>query len=385
MDKLDGATAEFVVEHLAGLVMVPVWLVDHETRVLASSPPGDRGQLWAKIEARPVADNTCFTLPSGDELVLGTVQPGELLPTTETLARLVTLLVEQAHLINGLRHAQELRNRFIYRLLHGPPRDEAATRREGQMLGLTFAYPRTVLVLDATDYIMAPLSGAWSEVAEGRVIRRTQLALATINRFFHQPNEALAAYLGDGEIVILKAYNPSAGNGTGHSAGASAPRWADLAGLRQTAEGLLSHLRAELNATLTIGLGRSWPELSGLARSYAEAHNVAQLGRRFVGMNRVYSFDSLGLAAFIGEADLALKAELAAHLLAPLAAEPALLETLRAFFVLDGNPGPTAQRLNIHRNTLTYRLDKLTGMTGLDPRRFDDSFQLRAALMLQPV
>nr|MDQ2806037.1 hypothetical protein [Chloroflexota bacterium] len=70
MDKIDVATAELVVENLAGVVTAPVWLLDHEQRVLASSPAGDRGQLWAKIESGPVADQTCFTLPSGERVVL---------------------------------------------------------------------------------------------------------------------------------------------------------------------------------------------------------------------------------------------------------------------------------------------------------------------------
>ncbi len=380
MDKIDVATAEFVVENLATLVTAPVWLLDPLGRIVASSQGGDNGRPHTNIEAGVAADNVRFVLPGGDAVVLGAVQPDMPTPTADTLARLVTLLVGQAGLVNGVRHSQELRNRFIYRLLHAPPGEETALRREGQMLGLTFAYPRAVLVLDAADYILAPLTGTWSETAESRLNRRTQLTLANINRFFHQPNDALAAYMGDGEVVILKAYNPSPANGNGHE---SAPHWADLAALKQIGEALLSHLRTELNAYLTLGLGRPWPGLQGLGQSYAEARTVAQLGRRFVGLNHVYSFESLGLAAFVGEAAPALKVELAAHLLAPLAGESALTETLRIFFAADCNPGPTAQRLSIHRNTLSYRLDKIAGLTGLDPRRFDDSFQLRAALMLQ--
>ena len=43
----------------------------------------------------------------------------------------------------------------------------------------------------------------------------------------------------------------------------------------------------------------------------------------------------------------------------------------------------TAKRLCIHRNTLTYRLEKITSLTGLDPRCFDEAVQIRLALLLQ--
>ncbi|MCY7322639.1 MAG: helix-turn-helix domain-containing protein, partial [Phormidesmis sp. CAN_BIN36] len=37
----------------------------------------------------------------------------------------------------------------------------------------------------------------------------------------------------------------------------------------------------------------------------------------------------------------------------------------------------------IHRNTLSYRLDKITSLTGLNPRQFDDAVQIRLALLLR--
>lgn len=63
--------------------------------------------------------------------------------------------------------------------------------------------------------------------------------------------------------------------------------------------------------------------------------------------------------------------------------DPELLKTLSVFFAHDLSPGETAAALAIHRNTLRYRLDKITSLTGLDPRRFDDAVQIRAALLLR--
>ncbi|TBR58723.1 hypothetical protein BLD44_019020 [Mastigocladus laminosus UU774] len=99
--------------------------------------------------------------------------------------------------------------------------------------------------------------------------------------------------------------------------------------------------------------------------------------------NQVYCLDGLGITAFVGIGDERTKIELAAYLLSPLNHEPELLATLDTFFAEDCCPSSTANRLSIHRNTLSYRLDKVKLLTGLNPRHFDDAVQIRLALLLR--
>ncbi len=59
-----------------------------------------------------------------------------------------------------------------------------------------------------------------------------------------------------------------------------------------------------------------------------------------------------------------------------------LLETAETFFECDLNLSDTARQMFIHRNTLTYRLDKIRKETGLDLRRFQDAVIFRALTAL---
>ncbi len=52
-------------------------------------------------------------------------------------------------------------------------------------------------------------------------------------------------------------------------------------------------------------------------------------------------------------------------------------ETLDAFFDENCSLQKAADRLNIHKNTLIYRLKKIRETTGLDPQNFDDAVRLR--------
>ncbi|KMZ41554.1 MULTISPECIES: helix-turn-helix domain-containing protein [Bacillales] len=59
------------------------------------------------------------------------------------------------------------------------------------------------------------------------------------------------------------------------------------------------------------------------------------------------------------------------------------LETLDTLFARQLNVSDTARQLFLHRNTLLYRLDKLTEQTGLDPRLFPDAVLLQLYLLFR--
>ncbi len=134
---------------------------------------------------------------------------------------------------------------------------------------------------------------------------------------------------------------------------------------------------------MSVGLGRYHAGLHGLARSYQDARVALSLGRRIHGHSNVHCLDELGLAAFVGVADEQTKIELATHLLSPLSHAPELLEPLEVFFARNCLPSVTARQLSMHRNTLSHRLDNITPLTGLDPRRFDAAVQIRLAPLLR--
>jgi carbohydrate diacid regulator len=59
------------------------------------------------------------------------------------------------------------------------------------------------------------------------------------------------------------------------------------------------------------------------------------------------------------------------------------LTTINMFFGNSLNVSETARQLFVHRNTLVYRLEKLSKSTGLDIRSFDDAVTFKIALMVE--
>jgi len=62
-----------------------------------------------------------------------------------------------------------------------------------------------------------------------------------------------------------------------------------------------------------------------------------------------------------------------------------LVATLRAWFDAGGSTSAAARELHVHPHTVGYRLRRVAELTGLDPQRADDVFELRAALVVRAV
>ncbi len=298
---------------------------------------------------------------------------------------LVEMLVNQTAVVAQLPSQHELKNKFIHDLLRGSTLASSDILRQGQLLGMDFTRPRAVVLIDAAEYILEPQHIA-SFNSETLIWQRAQCIINSIVSFFHLPNDTICAYIGDGEVAVLKASSTqdlAVWAGREDSPSQSIPSWANLSALKRASGALLTRLRCDTKAAISIGIGRHHPRIEGLAKSYQDARAALLLGRRFHGTNQVHCLDELGIAAFVGIADESTKIDLAKHLLSPLDQESDLLTTLDAFFRENCCPSTTANRLSIHRNTLSYRLDKISWLTGLDPRRFDDAMQIRLALLLR--
>ncbi|MNN82673.1 Purine catabolism regulatory protein [compost metagenome] len=60
-----------------------------------------------------------------------------------------------------------------------------------------------------------------------------------------------------------------------------------------------------------------------------------------------------------------------------------MLSTLEAFLDNDGQINVTAKKLFIHRNTATYRMEKLSELLDVDFKKTDDLLRLRLAFIFR--
>ena len=380
--------ATAVAARISELLCAPVMVSNQKGVIVASSEPSQVGCLLnqEKIEtsfANFLRVPLCHESETG-EILVGESYSCEVISSRLTYA-LVELIISQTVTQILFPSQHEMKNRLISDLLHGQITDEVAVLERAKQLGMDLSQPRALILIDAAEYILendAALDQHQREVMEQR---RTKVVIGSIVSFFHLPSDTICADLGQGNIGVLKASNTKNLDpwATCDKAQEGSSSWANLTALKRAADALLVRLRNDTGTSINIGIGRYHPGLQGLSRSYEDAHIALSLGSRLQGANRVHCLGEMGIAAFVGVADEATKIDLAKYLLSPLNQEAELLTTLNTFFAENCCPSSTAKRLSIHRNTLSYRLDKIASLTGLEPRKFDDAVQMRLSLLLR--
>lgn len=373
--------AVLVGEEAARLLVADVIVTDERGTVVASASatPSRRPRRQHEVLRVPIELDT----QRGEVVVYGN---GRSLPAPEHVVRaLVDLMVTQAAGVTDTPDHHQLRNKFILDLLTGVLSDESDMLREAQVLGMDLGPPRAVILIDASSFILGPYPYESTELRGSVARRRAQATISSVASFFKLPNNAICGYIGNGEIAVLKASSTQdlAAWATGDASGANASAsWANLTALKRAAAALQTRLRHDLGCDIHVAIGRYHVGVQGLSRSYRDASFALELGKRLGVASDIHCLDSLGIAAFVGVSDERTKAELATFLLAPIAHDADLVRTLEVFFANGCSPTPTAASLGIHRNTLSYRLERIAQIVGLDPRNFDNAVQLRAALVL---
>jgi purine catabolism regulator len=132
------------------------------------------------------------------------------------------------------------------------------------------------------------------------------------------------------------------------------------------------------------GVGRTAKNLQDIPRSFREAQQALEIGRRLFGENKLHSFAQLGIYRLLfhldGHSELA---EFYQETLGPLLnadtrGDGTLIETLEGFFRCNGNLSETARTMHLHRNSLLYRLGRIEEILG---RSLEDA-ELRLSLQI---
>lgn len=142
----------------------------------------------------------------------------------------------------------------------------------------------------------------------------------------------------------------------------------------------------ETGIKVQVGVGGTVKSLSESNQSYTQAENALKLGKQFSSGLAVHSYKEYMLYRMLEELPPSKLAQyfnmLADGEARTVFTDPDLLNTAEEFLENNLNVSETARKLYMHRNTLTYRLDKIERATGLNIRNFSDAVTFRLTNLL---
>jgi sugar diacid utilization regulator len=252
-----------------------------------------------------------------------------------------------------------LRSEALAALLSGAYTSETLMRERAAQLGYDLAQPYAATHVQLGDDASQP--------SPGDVTRAMELA------------EALEVALGAWAMA------------RDHSTIALAP----LANGERGVQGMRERLETLLTRTLggpdrgglvwSAGLGEPAIGAANLRQSAIEARDAASLGRLTLGPRRIARRSDLGIyRLLLALRDSGALAPYVRQTLQPLDDDARsgdlLLETLEAYFANNGNALRAAQQLHLHRNSMLYRLRRVSELLGQDLDDPDVRLSLQVAL-----
>jgi carbohydrate diacid regulator len=297
-----------------------------------------------KLQGVKAGINLPITFDGNIAGVIGiTGAPDEIRSYGELVRMAAELSLQQAVLINEIQWDDRLKEELVSQIIHYDGKLDPLFLERSQRLGIDLDLPRAAIVILTPD--------------------RKKLFSYFKNRL---KKEDLLLMQHD-RIVILKKLNATGKNALTSNY------------LLKTAEGWVNGIRKTLNMEVKIGIGQYHEGLSGLAKSYQQAANTLKAGVELASEKQIFIYEDYYLPVFLMSAvESGLTEGLPPYYNVLFQKDPKgeLSETLKAIITTNGDMNGAAQKLYIHRNTLRYRLDKITEITGKDPRKMTDLLHL---------
>jgi len=290
----------------------------------------------------------------------------------EQAAPLIALEIIKSNII--FETEKQLRGELLDYLLFTEAADTALAQRWAADMNFTFRSRMQIwkfCLRSRSDYTRQSVSRLRDA---GRTLRNA--VQNDISFCFQHSAHSVLVTEHNGSLILLLSWDGPVTRGTDYSSG--------------SLERILDQLNGshDFPARVSVGLGRPVDAIRLLPRSLSEAETALQIGQVVRRSWAVYPFESLGAYAVMHNLkgnsfsrDF-VRSNLEGVMQYDTARGELLLETLELYFSNDCNYEKTAAALDVHRNTVVYRIKKIEELTGQRLANRTQSFHLQLSLVL---
>lgn len=269
------------------------------------------------------------------------------------------LVIEQAMLTAQIRWDRRLQESVIVRLIEGSWEQDSLFGDRIERMKIDLSVPRVAMLvaLRAQD-------------------SHTDISLATMQSIMRllekRDSETLLAITSPTQIVILQPVQ------------LHQEQWL-YDKTKTELQNYCSQLQQQAGISFSISLGQYFPGLEGLPLSYQSALKTQEVGKLSHPGQLFYSAREMLLDLIIKDAlDSWSGPQLLMDYQKLISKDnhSTLQNTLQAYFAHNADFAKTAEALHVHRNTLRYRLEKISEILGIDLKNMQDLFRLYMATRL---
>ncbi|WP_299686873.1 sugar diacid recognition domain-containing protein [uncultured Vibrio sp.] len=372
--QLNENIARQIVERTMKIISYSINVMDEKGCIISS---GDLSRLQQKHEGAILAINEKRTveidLATAD--MLKGVKPGINLPIVhcsqvigvigisgtpyevrhygELVKMTAELIIEQSALMSQVEWNKRHREELVLQLIQGSTLNDNQLIAIAERLDLDLSQPRIAAVVKVEPKKNQPLQ-----------LEHLQ-QLVHLLEYPERDNLVGIISVSQHEVVVLKPITLTEDG------------WSKEIEIKRVNK-LLNRIKKQGQFTIRIALGDYFPSLVGLAQSYKTAKRTMDLVKQHSGQVFFYQDHRVPvlLSAVKNEP---WQLEQLCHpyqLLLSHDSRGTLTKTLKTYFDQNCDMHQTCESLHIHRNTLRYRLDKISHITSLNINNLDSIIQL---------
>jgi carbohydrate diacid regulator len=372
--QLNENIARQIVERTMTIISYSINVMDEKGRIIGS---GDSTRLQQKHEGAVLAINEKRIVEINHATVdnLKGVKPGINLPIVysnqvigvvgisgapeevhhygELVKMTAELIIEQAALMSQIEWNKRHQEELVLQLIQGSTLNVSQLTSIAERLNLDLSQPRIAAVVKVIP----------SDDSQIHLEHLQQLV--HLLEYPERDNLVAIMSVSEHEVVVLKPITLTA-NG-----------WSKEIEIKRVNK-LLRRVKKQGNFKIRITLGDYFPSLQGLAQSYQTAKRTMDLTQNQPGQVFFYQDSRIPvlLSAVKNEPWQLQQLCHPYQLLQLNDSKGTLISTLNAYFEQNCDAHQTCCKLHIHRNTLRYRLDKISQITSLDINKLDSIIQL---------
>lgn len=280
-------------------------------------------------------------------------QYGKLIKTT------AEMMIEQEHIIRGLEWNSRIKEEMMLAFIYNKQDSFILLEGYAKKIGISYDTPTNVFIVELN----------FEEAFEKRDLDISNRIIRLLEGTF---KGSLAAAINGKTIALLHKCLPSNNKTTDYKEK-----------LREVNEKIYD----KIGINVKISTGKVADNLYEVHKSFEIANETLLFGKKMFPSDNVYVFDLLKSEMLFSQNSTKWKIdelENTYKLIESNDKNGELRETLEALIEENGELNNVSSKLFIHRNTLSYRLNKIHKLTNKNPRKYTDLFWLYSAMINIP-
>jgi carbohydrate diacid regulator len=301
-----------------------------------------------------------------------TGNPDEVRDFGKLVKNTVELMLKESFILQQLHTETKAREHLLHEILQGNLDYDEDFIGKTKLLGCELFFPLVAIAIDLQEINHIPLLQWLGQTPRHELDLGNIITIAIENLINAKTGNSIITSIGKNRIIILQFIASKFKNDDKNTIKIAV----------EYASKYLEELIKAYGVKVSVGIGGVAHDIQETCRTYKEACLVLKIANKLSYEEAIHCWHDIGLGLLMEATSRDMAEYFKDSINLQKLLNSRLVDTLKVFLDCNLCISEAAKKLYLHRNTLTYRLNQIKEITGLDPRNIYDAMHIHLALLL---